>query len=216
MGTTLQQQLERNAELISEFVKAGDDVGTPRLVDHVLVVPRRRADAVCADLESLGYRLADRSGGLFRVSLRFEREDAIDVGSAEAFVRQIIGVADQHAADYDGWGALMPSTGEAEVEPADAMDAERVDAKRERDRLREEFAARLTSDGCPDQLAGRLASDLELWVHDDAWGVAAHGAGASLSGRYSPSMATSEVGDLVDELISDNARRRRPRWTSVG
>lgn len=212
----MQQQLERNADLIAEFVKSGDDVGTPRLVDHVLVVARRRADALCADLESLGFRLTDRSGGLFRVSLAFEREDAIDAASAEAFVRQIIGVADRHGADYDGWGALTPSTGESEEEPPDAVDRDQVDVGLERERLRAEFAARLRADGCTDPLAGRLAGDVELWVHDDAWGVSAHGVGSSLSGRYSPSVATGEVHELADEVIADNARRRRPRWTAVG
>lgn len=109
MNAGLPEWLERNDLLISQFAELGDELTTPRPVDHLVTVPRRRADALCADLRAHGFEVTDRTRGLLRVGVEFSRIDAIDAESAENFVRQILDIADRHGADYDGWAAWESS-----------------------------------------------------------------------------------------------------------
>ncbi len=212
MGDRLTERLQATAELVNQLERSGDDVTTPRPVDHFVTVSRRRADALCADLEALGFRIDHRSG-LLRANIEFTRENAVDAETAAAFTREIVGVVERHGADYDGWGAMsLPGDGELVGEPEDAMAPGDVPVEAEQDRLREVFAERLIADDCPPDLARHLGRSLKLEVGREVWNVS-HGRTVSgISVPYSPSQATQEAEELADDVIDDNSRRRKPQW----
>lgn len=214
MSTDLTAQLAATAELVAARAADGDEVATPRVVDHFLTVSKRRAGALRTELEQAGFRVETR-GGLFRTRLECERENAVDAATAEAFTREIVGIANRHDADYDGWGALSVG-GEQGVwqEPEDGIELPDVPLDAETGRLRDCYAGRLTDDGCPPDLARQLARNVTLELSTDTWHITDGVAGSGVIAPYSPSAATAEVEEFADGLIEDNRRRRRPKWVS--
>ena len=100
-------QHEANVALVAQRVELGDAPAVPRPLDHLVVVPRRRADAVQADLVAAGFRIDGMSRGLRRARIEFSRIDAADVGTADAFTREVLDVLDRHGGEYDGWSGYL-------------------------------------------------------------------------------------------------------------
>ena len=100
-------QHEANAALVAQRVELGDAPHVPRPLDHLVVVPRRHADAVQAELVAAGFRIDGVSRGLRRARVEFSRIDAADVETADAFSQQILDVVDRSGGAYDGWSGYL-------------------------------------------------------------------------------------------------------------
>ncbi|WP_043346959.1 ribonuclease E inhibitor RraB [Beutenbergia cavernae] len=210
---SIEDILASTSALVAERERRNDEVETPRSVDHALRVPRRTADALQAALEEAGFHVYQRKPGIRSLRLEFEREDAVDTASAEAFTREVVLLAERHGARYDGWGAMvLPRDRRAWVAPDDLVAPEHVDVRAEQDRLRALLAECLAAEGCPVAVADSLSRTLTLKVVTDGWSVSTPLAGSGYAGGYSPSEADGSVRELADAQISASRRRRKPRW----
>ena len=213
MSPDLAAQLTATTELVSKREDMGDEVETPRSVDHMIRVPRAKADSLVGDLQAAGFRVYNRKGWL-KVSVEFDRDDAVDQKSAAVFTREVFALAEQHGGQYDGWGGMvLPRGREAYVPPDDLMAREDVDVEREQSRLRDLYARRLVDDGCPGDEAAELGRRLALTVGADSWGLGSPDGRMDVMGQFSPSVATERAIEMADMTVEDNRERRRPRWT---
>jgi len=100
-------QHEANVELVRQRIAMGDAPQVARPLDHLVVVPRKHADAVQADLVAAGFRIDGTRRGLRRTRVEFSRIDAADVETAHAFTREILDVVDRFGGEYDGWSGYL-------------------------------------------------------------------------------------------------------------
>jgi hypothetical protein len=107
MTSDMAAQHDANVALVAQRVELGDAPRVPRPLDHLVVVPRKHAAAVQADLAAVGFRVDGVSRGLRRARIEFSRIDAADVETADAFTRLILDVVDRHGGEYDGWSGYL-------------------------------------------------------------------------------------------------------------
>jgi hypothetical protein len=108
----VQGHVERNEELVRQIVALGINLSDVRPVDlHFLAPSKRAADALMANLRTLGYEhLILGKGSLFNrtrsvtISALLSVNDVTNPGRIEALVR----AAGEAGAIHDGWG--MPVT----------------------------------------------------------------------------------------------------------
>lgn len=214
MASDLAAQLAATAELIEKRESMNDEVETPRSVDHLILVKPGRAGALVRDLEASGFRVYNRRRRPLRVAVEFDRDDAVDQDSGAAFTRQVVAIAERHGAAYDGWGALiLPRDRKPYEPPVDVVAAAEVDVPREQVTLRSAYAAHLIAGGCPEALAVERAQSLKLDVGDGAWLLKAGRGSVWSRGDFSPSEALERTRDLAQQVVGENARRRKPWWS---
>ncbi|CAB4913214.1 MAG: hypothetical protein F2825_05195 [Actinobacteria bacterium] len=107
MTSELTEHHEANAALVQQRIGMGDHPASPRPLDHLAVVPRRRAAAVQSDLEAAGFRVDGVQRGLRRARIEFSRIDAADLDTADAFTREIVEIVGRHGGGYDGWAGYL-------------------------------------------------------------------------------------------------------------
>lgn len=210
----LDEELAATAEQVERRVAMGDEVGTPRTVDHLALLPRAGTAAAQHDLRAAGFEILSTRRRLFRTAVEFARTDAVDARSAAAFTREIVELLAQHDGQYDGWGGLAVSADDERLgeEPEDSVPLAQVVEAEEQARLRRVFVQRLLRDGCSDAIAAKLGSKIELRVQDDSYSLNGPVGGFWHEGGYSPSQATAHVEGQVEQVIEDNRERRKPRW----
>lgn len=194
----------------------GDEVAVPRSIDHLIRVPRSRADSLVADLEAAGFRVYNRKSRV-KVSIEFDRDDAVDQESAAAFTREVMALADRHGGEYDGWGALiLPKDRQQHVPPDDLIAPQDVDVQTEQARLRTLYADRLIADGCPEDRAAAMSRKVMLKVGPESWGLETPDSTTISMGHYSPSEALELLAEVAESAIEDNMQRRKPLWPTSG
>lgn len=105
MAEDLDMQLAMTRQQIEQRTGMGDQLATPRLTDHSAEFKKRKAAEVAADeLRGHGYEVTLGKRGLMKVLLEASKQSAVDLATAEAFVREVFGVVSKHGGDYDGWG----------------------------------------------------------------------------------------------------------------
>src|SRR3954454_21375363 len=109
MAGNLHDELVATADQVKRLVDMGDEVETPRKVEHLAFVPRARALAAQDDLRAAGFEITSTRRRLFRTAVEFARTDAVDAWSAASFTREIVTLLGEHDGEYDGWGSFAVS-----------------------------------------------------------------------------------------------------------
>lgn len=105
MPHDLNMQLGMTREQIQQRIDMGDNLATPRPVDHSADFKKRKsAEAAADELRVLGYDVTLGKRGLLKVLLEATKLSSVDLATAEAFTREVIGVVEKHGGEYDGWG----------------------------------------------------------------------------------------------------------------
>jgi hypothetical protein len=217
MAGNLDEELAATADQVNHLVAMGDEVETPRKVEHLAFLPRARALAAQEDLRSAGFEITSTRRRLFRTAVEFARTDAVDSRSAASFTREIVTLLGKHDGEYDGWGSFAVSAADQpDEEPADSVPVSQVVEAEEQARLRRVFMERLVRDGCGDAAAEKLASQIALRLEDGSYSLNGPVAGFWHEGGYSPSEVTKHVQAQAEDVIEENRRRRKPRWPSTG
>lgn len=209
--SNLEQHLADTAQQVQQRLGMGDEVQTPRELDHLFVVARKRADALAADLEATGFEITGRSGFL-KTTLEATRTDAVDATTAATCTREVVGIADRHDATYDGWGGMAITDDGPVGDREDSMDPDQVDVAREQEGLREAYSSALEGGGCPGDLARELGRGVKLEVYPDGWSITNGSASHTYFTRYSPSEAREAMEDMADMVVAMEQEERRPRW----
>jgi regulator of RNase E activity RraB len=98
-----------NRRVVQQLEGSGDQVETPREVDHFIHFADADArDAFARAAEALGFRAEpqdpDQTNNLpFGISLH--RDDAVTLNHIHEVVMTLSDLADENGGDYDGWGA---------------------------------------------------------------------------------------------------------------
>ena len=110
MADDLINQLALTRRQIDQRTGMGDQLTTPRPVDHSAEFKKRKsAEAAAEELRALGYEVTLGKRGLMKVLLEASRQSSVDLETAEAFTREVFGVVANHGGDYDGWGGPVES-----------------------------------------------------------------------------------------------------------
>ena len=104
----LPEQLRLTAETVEANLAHGDQVGSPRPIDHLAGFRSgRAATAASAELTAAGYRIDGRYRRLLTVWVEFSAMTAVDHATAAAFTREVVGIVGRHGGRYDGWGGFL-------------------------------------------------------------------------------------------------------------
>ena len=105
---SLADQLRLTAETVETNLGHGDQVRSPRPIDHTAAFRSRRAAVAAGDeLTAAGYRVDGLYRRLLTVWLEFSAMTAVDHDTAAAFTREVVGVVGRHGGRYDGWGGFL-------------------------------------------------------------------------------------------------------------
>jgi hypothetical protein len=106
VGDSLDDQLQMNRGQLDQRIAMGDQLTTPRPVEHFAGFRRtRQAREAATALELLGYDVTVRRRPLAGATVEASRIDAVDMASMDAFVREVFHCVAAHGGTYDGWGA---------------------------------------------------------------------------------------------------------------
>ncbi len=108
MQQDLDSQLRRTAETVEANLGHGDQVRSPRPIDHLAGFrSRSAATAAGEELTAAGYRVDGLYRRLLTVWLEFSAMTPVDHATAAAFTREIVAVVGRHGGRYDGWGGFL-------------------------------------------------------------------------------------------------------------
>ena len=97
-----------NRRVVDQLRAAGDDLHTPRTVDHCVVFENgdgRRAFITAAS--ALGFAVDPAAPGEDATRVELHREDSVDIARIHAVVSELEALAEQHGGEYDGWGTTV-------------------------------------------------------------------------------------------------------------
>ena len=100
-----------NRRLVKVFEDKGDQVDTPREIDHFAYFESQdQAEEASVALRTAGFEVddldpPDEDGEPW--GLQFHRVDAVGGGRADEFCAEILDIVLPLEGDYDGWGAPM-------------------------------------------------------------------------------------------------------------
>lgn len=101
-------QRARNEKLLEVFGQHGADLNQPREIDFFFYTDdQSAARGLARDLEKAGFdavHVADHPHD-GRWSVQAVRTDSVAAVTGASFVEQIVRLAAQHLAEFDGWGA---------------------------------------------------------------------------------------------------------------
>lgn len=102
-----------NQRTVAHFEQAGDDVSKPREVDHFIYFQNENTrDAYQRDAMKLGFAVKDAPKNpdeSNKFLLHLVRNDLIDLTNIDDVTLTLFDLAEDHAAEYDGWGAVRHS-----------------------------------------------------------------------------------------------------------
>ncbi len=108
MADGLAEQLRRTAQTVEANLGHGDQVASPRPIDHLAGFrTRSAATAAGAELTAAGYRVDGLRRRFLTVELEFSAMTAVDHGTAAAFTREVVEIVGRHGGRYDGWGGFL-------------------------------------------------------------------------------------------------------------
>ena len=101
---SLESLLAMNSEQLSQRVKMGDHLESPRRVEHFAFFrSRTAADEAADELRALGYEVElRRKGFTFHLEARIDSD--IEPETADKFLVEMHSLIDSHGGIYDGWG----------------------------------------------------------------------------------------------------------------
>ena len=107
MAGDLENQLRLTQDQLRERVRMGDRLEAARQIEHSAEFSHRgQARAAARDLEACGYSVKIGRRG-FKALLEASKSSPIDSATAEAFVREVVGIVERYGGSYDGWGGTV-------------------------------------------------------------------------------------------------------------
>jgi regulator of RNase E activity RraB len=102
---TVDSQLALWESQRQERIRLGDNLHTPRTVEHFASFRRKRqATEAATALSALGFQVATGRKGM-TTSLQADRAEPLTDAEVRRFVDEVVTLVEAHGGEYDGWGA---------------------------------------------------------------------------------------------------------------
>jgi hypothetical protein len=119
--TAVEQQLNGDVGVISNLESNGDDGTVARRTDFWFYGERAQLEALVAELSPWGYsvdRWLNDSDGVVLFT-----ETPVDFGTFSEVTPVLVGAAEKHGVNYDGWETFVVRPGAAETHPPESESA---------------------------------------------------------------------------------------------
>lgn len=119
MGDALEHQLKMNQTTWSKLTQLGMRTGDALSIDAFFAAARKEsAELLAKALTDTGWESeasSSKAGFLRRRTVwniqASKRVSDVDMGTLDALVKELDALADEHQAEFDGWGTGLPSEG---------------------------------------------------------------------------------------------------------